>query len=146
MTRKTVIVTGASRGKKKKHNPSRSKEILTCWSGIGHAIAKKLLSENANLVILARNENALKELENESPKRVRVLAGDMIEHDLPQKAVELAIDAFGHLDAVIINHGTMDPVAKIVDSDIRDWWKLFDVNFFSAVAFVSVSGLDGAFS
>ena len=115
---------------------------LICYSGIGLAITKKLLSENANVVILARNEDALKKLENEDPERVRALAGTMEDLSLPQQAVDLALDVFGQLNAVIINHGTMDPVAKIENSNIQDWRKLFDVNFFSAVAFVSPSKLE----
>ena len=108
--------------------------------GIGLAIAKKLLSANANVVVLARDAEALKRIQDDNPDRIRTLPGDMNDLSLPQQAVDLALKEFGRLDAVIVNHGTMEPVARIENSDIHEWRKLFDVNFFSAVAFVSVSG------
>jgi NAD(P)-dependent dehydrogenase (short-subunit alcohol dehydrogenase family) len=37
-----------------------------------------------------------------------------------------------------INHGTLSPVKRIADSTPEEWRSLFDVNFFSAIAFVSV--------
>lgn len=113
--------------------------MLTRPSGVGLAITKKLLSENANVVILARNEEALEELRHENPEQIRTLPGNLSDLSLPQQAVNLALKEFGQLDSVIVNHGTMDPVAKIENSDIQDWRKLFDVNFFSAVAFVSAT-------
>ena len=109
---------------------------LTCCSGIGLAIVRKLISENANVVTLARNEEVLKKLEDENPDQVRAFSGDMSDLSLPQKAVDLAMKDFGQLDSVIINHGTMDPVTRIENSDLQEWRRLFDVNFFSAVAFV----------
>jgi len=53
------------------------------------------------------------------------------------KAVSLALKAFSCIDALIINHGILAPVKRIADSDPSEWRKTFDVNFFSAVAFVS---------
>jgi len=113
---------------------------LTYSIGIGLAIVKKLLSENANVVVQARNEEALKKLQDENPDAIRTFAGDMGDLSLPQQVVDLALKEFGHLDAVIVNHGTMNEVAKIEDSDLHEWRKLFDVNFFSAVAFVGTKG------
>ena len=134
MANKVVIVTGASRGKKRQS--TRESSVLTCAIGIGLAIVKELVLKNASLVILARNEEALKQIKDENPDQIRTLSGDLNDLFLPQQAVDLALKEFGQLDSVIVNHGTMDPVAKIEDSDIQDWKKLFDVNFFSAVAFV----------
>ena len=67
-----------------------------------------------------------------------MLAGNLADLSLAQKAVQSATDKFGKLDGLILNHGMMDPVTKIETGDIEGWRKLFDVNFFSAVAFVSI--------
>ena len=67
-----------------------------------------------------------------------MLAGNLGDFPLAQKAVESALEAFGKLDGLILNHGMMDPVTKIETGDIEEWKKLFDVNFFSLVAFVSI--------
>lgn len=116
------------------------------------AISKKLIREKSNVVVLARNEAALKKIQDEHPRQVRFVAGDMSDTSFAQTAVDLAIKEFGQLDGLIVNHGRgvwqlqlysakhilggMDPVAKIEDAKLEEWRRLFDVNFFSAVAFV----------
>ena len=68
-----------------------------------------------------------------------VLAGDMADASLPQKAVDLANERWGRIDSLIVNHGTLDPVKKVADSSPEEWRKGFDVNVFSAVGMVSPS-------
>ena len=111
--------------------------MLTLFAGIGAAIAEFLLKKSHNLVLIARTEQPLQELRTKYPDQVLVLAGDLADRSLAQEAVDGAIKKFKALDGLIINHGMLDPVTKIENSDIGDWKKLFDVNFFSAVAFVS---------
>lgn len=89
------------------------------------------------MIVLARSRGPLEKLQNENPKQVRFITGDMSDFSLGQKAVDLAVKEFGGLDGVIVNHGILEPVARIENSDAKDWSKLFDVNLFSAVAFVS---------
>ncbi|KAK4570149.1 hypothetical protein LTR86_002229 [Recurvomyces mirabilis] len=114
---KTIILTGASRG-------------------IGHAIATNLLSKSHNLVLIARTEAPLRELGKQYPKQVQVLSGDLSDFTLGQKAVELASNKFGSMDGLIVNHGVLDPVKRVGDptSDVEEWRKAYDTNFFSAVA------------
>jgi NADP-dependent 3-hydroxy acid dehydrogenase YdfG len=50
--------------------------------------------------------------------------------------VDLAIKSFGRLDGIVINHGVISPMERIADSDVEEWKKLYDANFFSAVALV----------
>lgn len=112
--------------------------ILTLVTGIGAAIAEFLLTNSHNVVLIARTEQPLEDLRKRYPEQVVVLAGDLGDVSLAQKAVDSALKVFGGLDGLIINHGMMDPMTKIETSDIEEWKKLFDVNFFSAVAFVSM--------
>ena len=107
-------------------------------AGIGAAIAQFLLQNSHNVVLIARTKQPLEDLEKRYPKQVAVFAGNLGDSSLAQKAVEIALKVFGKLDGLILNHGMMDPVTKIETSDIEEWRKLFDVNFFSIVAFVSV--------
>lgn len=111
--------------------------VLTSIVGIGLAVAKKIVQEGQNVVVLARSKESLKEFEGQSPHQVRILPGDASDFSLAHRAVDLALKEFGRLDGLIINHGTMGQVNKIKDCDIDDWRTVFDVNFFSAVAFVS---------
>jgi NAD(P)-dependent dehydrogenase (short-subunit alcohol dehydrogenase family) len=115
-TSKVIILTGASRG-------------------IGLAVAHYLLKNAHKVVVVARSEAPLRDLEKQYPNdQVDVLTGDLSDFTLGSKAVNQAIKRWKKLDAVIINHGVLDPVRKIADSTIEDWRAAYDVNFFSYVA------------
>lgn len=106
--------------------------------GIGLAAARYLIDYSHNVVILARGKEALEKLQSDHPKQVRVVAGDMADLSLAQTAVEVAEKEFGQIDGLVINHGVLPPVTTIEKCDIEAWKQNFDVNFFSAVAFVSI--------
>lgn len=112
---------------------------LTRLPGLGLAIAKHLLTapRSSNLVILARSKEPLQQLKDQYKGQVEVLSGDLSDLSFGQKAVDLAISAFGRLDGVVINHGILGPVGKIAEADLEAWKGGFDVNYLSAVAFVS---------
>lgn len=109
---------------------------LTFGAGIGLAIAQYLISKSHNVVILARSNEPLEKLRTENPKQVRTLAGDLNDFAIAQKAVDSAIENFGRLDGLVVNHGAMFGVNTVADCDIDEWRKMFDINYFSAVAFV----------
>ena len=88
--------------------------------------------------MLARSRDALEKLREKYPQLVRIVAGDLGDLSLAQQAVDLAAKEFGRLDGLIVNHGMIDPVAKIRDCKPEDWKRTFDVNVISAVAFVSI--------
>jgi NADP-dependent 3-hydroxy acid dehydrogenase YdfG len=105
-------------------------------TGIGQAIAQYLLSQSHKLVVVSRTHAALDQLHFQYPDRVEVLAGDLSDLSIGPKAVELAISRWDRIDAVIVNHGTLDPVKKVADTDAEEWRKSFDINVFSAIAVV----------
>ena len=107
-------------------------------AGIGAAVAEFLLQNSHNVVLIARTEQPLQEFQKRYAKQVLVLPGDLGDLSLARIAVERVLNVFGQLDGLILNHGMMDPVTKIETGGIEGWRKLFDVNFFSVVAFVSV--------
>jgi len=111
--------------------------LLTNIAGIGVAIATYLLGkESCNIVLVARNGDELQKLQNEYPDRVAYLTGDLADTNLCEKTIDLALTRWGRLDGLIVNHGRLDPVEKILDVNIDDWKTTFDVNVFSAVALV----------
>ena len=112
---------------------------MTYSAGIGLAIAEYLLQKSHNVVVVARSKDALEKLRGKYPQVVRIVAGDLADLSLAQKAVDLAAKEFGRLDGLIVNHGVIEPVAKIRDCKPEDWKRAFDVNLFSAVAFVSIN-------
>ncbi|PYH93133.1 short-chain dehydrogenase [Aspergillus ellipticus CBS 707.79] len=119
MSSKTIIVTGASRG-------------------IGLAIAKYLLTapQAHNVVVIARSREPLQQLKEQYSKQVEVLNGDLSDFSLAQRAVDLALKTFGRLDGMVLNHGILGQVGKVIDADTDQWKQGFDVNFISLVAFI----------
>lgn len=102
-------------------------------------MAQYLLSASPphNLVVVARSYEPLHRLKEAYPNQVEVLSGDLADMSLANKAVSLALSAFGRLDGLVLNHGTMGQVCKIAAADPEQWKRVFDVNFISLVAFVS---------
>ncbi|KAM3087935.1 hypothetical protein ACMFMG_002002 [Clarireedia jacksonii] len=170
MSPKTILLTGASRG-------------------IGLAIAKKLLRENHNVVLVARTSGPMEELKKQYPEQVEVVVGDLSDFKwlkqflrmifglengkdrnqnlaglrslvksrqekqvaspvlrgmstvriIGPQAVDKTVQRFSKLDSLIINHGTLSPVKRIADTSPEEWRALFDINFFSALAFITPS-------
>ena len=110
-----------------------------CSVGIGLTIAEYLISHSHNVIVLARSHGPLDKLCNDHPRQVRALVGDLTDFSFAKQSVDLAIHAFGQLDSLVVNHGAMFGVNRIADCDLEEWRKMFDVNLFSAVAFVSSS-------
>ncbi|KAF2453357.1 short-chain dehydrogenase [Lineolata rhizophorae] len=115
-----VILTGASRG-------------------IGLAVAHYLLSQQARLVVVARSQAPLEELRAAHPEQVRALAGDLGDVSFAARAAAAAKEAWGRIDAVVVNHGTLNPVKRVADSAAAEWQRGFDINVHSAVALIQAS-------
>ncbi|KAI5361065.1 Putative short-chain dehydrogenase/reductase SDR, NAD(P)-binding domain superfamily [Septoria linicola] len=112
---KVILLTGASRG-------------------IGLSIAHYLLKQSHKVTLVARTETPLRELEQQYPNQTAILTGDLADLSLGQKAIDLTVQQFGQLDGVIVNHGVLDPVKRVVDSTAEEWRDAYNINFFSAVA------------
>lgn len=111
--KKTVLITGASRG-------------------IGEAIARYFAKRGANVVLLARNEDALLRITNEICDQggtAMAIPCDVACYDEVHTATQKVIQKFGKLDILVNNAGLIDPVARIADSDPEKWSHIADVNF-----------------
>ncbi|KAL9108075.1 MAG: hypothetical protein Q9227_007050 [Pyrenula ochraceoflavens] len=69
--------------------------------GIGLAVAKYLLKNGHNTVVVSRTGSALEDLRSQYPKQVAVLAGDVCDPSVAQRATDLAISNFGGLDSLV---------------------------------------------
>ncbi|KAI1328737.1 short-chain dehydrogenase [Xylariaceae sp. FL0255] len=118
MMSKVFIVTGASRG-------------------LGLAITQTLLKESHKVFLVARSEEKLQELKSQNPGSVDFLTADLGgDYQVASKITTATVKAFGQIDGLVVNHGTLSPVIKICDSDVEEWRKAYDVNVFSALALV----------
>ncbi|OAL43271.1 NAD(P)-binding protein [Pyrenochaeta sp. DS3sAY3a] len=117
-----IILTGASRG-------------------IGLATAHHLLSHSHKLVVIARTHAALDQLHFQyGSERVEVLAGDLAADEaLAARAVHLAVERWGRLDALVVNHGSLEPVKKVADASVAEWRAAFEGGVFSVVGLIQAS-------
>ncbi|MER7080133.1 NAD(P)-dependent dehydrogenase, short-chain alcohol dehydrogenase family [Saccharopolyspora kobensis] len=83
---KSVVVTGAA-------------------TGIGRGIAECLLSSEANVTIVGRREEPLRELAEQHGDAVAVVAQDICAPGAAERIIATATDRFGRLDAVVNNAG-----------------------------------------
>ena len=112
---KTAIVTGAS-------------------LGIGEAIARRLYSEGAALVLVARGKEAGERLAGEldgGAGRVRFVAGSVTDPALCERAVEVA-DSLGGVD-ILVNNAGLDLTQDLLETDERDTRELFETNVFGTL-------------
>ncbi|KAH0839864.1 hypothetical protein J3R83DRAFT_815 [Lanmaoa asiatica] len=125
MSKPVILVTGASKG-------------------IGLAVVKSLLEEhNASVVALARSRTPeLTQLIDAHPASLLAISCDVTDESAQARAFSQAKDKFGPvLDGLILNAGTLDPLARIGDPAVPlDAWKHhLDVNFFSLVSALQVA-------
>ena len=95
---KVVVITGAS-------------------SGLGEAATRLLSAQGAAVVLGARREDRIRSLADElTAKGGKVLAvpTDVTRRDDVQKLVDAAVQAYGRVDVMINNAGTM-PLAFFAD-------------------------------
>lgn len=110
--------------------------------GIGLSIAHTLLSSPAShkLVLTSRTSAPLHALQTQyGSDRVEIVTGDASSTRLASDLVDIALSRFGRLDALILNHGSLDPVKKIADSTPEEWRAAYDINVFSAVGMIQAA-------
>jgi len=115
---KTALITGAS-------------------AGIGWASALALAGEGANLVVTARRQQRLAELEAAVQKaggKGVSLVGDAKEEETAPRAVELAIKTFGSLD-ILINNVGVGNYKNLIDTSTEEYDEMMDSNMRSTFLF-----------
>jgi 3-oxoacyl-[acyl-carrier protein] reductase len=73
--------------------------------GIGFAIAKRLLEDGVSVMVhsLAANDAVLAELGGDAGS-VAAVKADLGDRDAPHMVIERTVEAFGAVDAVVVNH------------------------------------------
>jgi 3-oxoacyl-[acyl-carrier protein] reductase len=118
LTGKKVLVTGASRG-------------------IGYAISEHFLQENADVFLVARNEDRLYKTEEKfnkqfGEKRAHAQTCDCVNPD-DLKKLKTSIKAnWGNLDIVVANVGDGQSVSDPIPCK-NEWEKTWDANFETAL-------------
>jgi short-subunit dehydrogenase len=109
--------------------------ITGASSGIGRTTARKAAERGARVVLAARSEGALQELENEiseaGGQAVSVVV-DVSNHDDTLKLAEIATKQFGGFDCWLNNAG-VSIYGKLLEVPVEDQRKLFETNYWGVV-------------
>ena len=100
---KTALVTGAGKG-------------------IGKAIAKQLANQGANVIIIGRTENTLKESAAQDSKITYMVADLESTNDMVQ-----VLASISKLD-ILVNNAGMAPVTPFEEMEMNEYDKVFNVN------------------
>jgi len=109
---RVALITGASRG-------------------IGRSVAKCFAEHGAHVIITARTQGALEDLDDELRSlghAATLVPCDLTEPGIIDKIKGAIFQRFGKLDILVGNAGvlgTLDPIAQI---DPKDWQRVIDVN------------------
>jgi NADP-dependent 3-hydroxy acid dehydrogenase YdfG len=116
LTGKTALVTGAS-------------------SGIGRSTALALAQAGANVALVARRAERLKDLaaqiEADGGKAL-ALAADVTNEQEATGAVDDAVRHFGGL-GILVNAAGMTQTGKVENGDLADWRYVFELNFWAGL-------------
>jgi NAD(P)-dependent dehydrogenase (short-subunit alcohol dehydrogenase family) len=104
---KACLVTGASRG-------------------IGLATARLLAAEGASILLVARDEEALRAAAAQCGDHARILALDVTDPSAAHRAVERCQREFGGIDALVNNAGATRarPMDELTDGEWQAQWEL----------------------
>jgi NADP-dependent 3-hydroxy acid dehydrogenase YdfG len=111
--------------------------ITGASSGIGRASALALAQEGANLVLTARRQNRLEELEatirQNGGKAISVI-GDATQEDTARQCVAKALQTFGRVD-ILINNVGVGNYKNLVDTSAAEYDEMMDTNVRSTFLF-----------
>ncbi len=111
--------------------------ITGASAGIGRASALALAQEGANMVLTARRQERLDELEAAVQKaggKAVSIVGDATDEATAQQCVELAIKTFGTLD-ILINNVGVGNYKNLVDTSAAEYDEMMDANVRSTFLF-----------
>jgi NAD(P)-dependent dehydrogenase (short-subunit alcohol dehydrogenase family) len=109
--------------------------ITGCSTGLGRALAEAVLARGDNAAVTARDAAAVEDLAKAYPGNALALALDVTDPAQIDEATQWADDRFGGLD-VLVNNAGYGYRAAVEEGEPADVQRLFDTNFFGAVAMI----------
>lgn len=113
----------------------RSWFITGCSTGLGRAIATRVLESGDCAAVTSRNARDVEDIVVIAPGRAVGLAVDVTRPEEIVRAVETAVARFGKID-VLVNNAGYGFVAAIEEGEEDAVRAMFDVNFFGAWAVI----------
>jgi short-subunit dehydrogenase len=119
-----------------------SRAIVTgASSGIGREIARELAHQGAEVVVVARREDRLRELADQikgAGGRVEMVVGDITDPATRQKAIDTALSRFGGLD-ILVNNAGIGAVGLFEHAGAERVRRIMEVNFFALVEMIRLA-------
>ena len=113
--------------------------VVASSRGLGKAIAKQFILEGANVMLASRNDERLKEAENELKElgqgRVQSVRCDITNPSDISNMAEKTIHAFGGID-ILINNAGGPPAGGFEDMKDEDWQRAFELNLLSYIRII----------
>lgn len=106
--------------------------ITGASTGIGAALAHKLLLEGNEVIVSARNLASLQSLLKEFPERCKAVVVDLSDKDALLAAEKALHDQLGYLDVLIINAGTCEYI-DVKHFVSESFATVMNINFTGAV-------------
>lgn len=105
--------------------------ITGATSGIGESTAKAFAKEGASVVLVGRNIEKGKNIEQEiisTGAKATFIQCNVSNSEEVQKMVEKAVETFGKIDILFNNAGVMLQSMEIEKMPLEDWQKTMDIN------------------
>ena len=116
MSKKTIMITGASRG--------LGKFLSEHFIDIGHDI----ILVSSNIEKLKKN---IKDINLASTQKLHIVSANYLEKEFEKKMFRSIEKFTKNIDVLINNAATQSPIGPFVDTDFEEWEKNFKVNFVS---------------
>jgi len=109
--------------------------ITGCSTGLGRALAQRVLEHGHHAVVTARNVAHVQDLAAGHPSAGLALPLDVTDRAQISEAVARAEQQFGRID-VLVNNAGYGYLAAIEEGDEAEVRAMFDTNFFGLVAMI----------
>jgi NAD(P)-dependent dehydrogenase (short-subunit alcohol dehydrogenase family) len=119
MNKATWLITGAS-------------------SGLGRALAEHVLKQGDQVVLAARSLESMQTLAAAFPDTALALPLDVVNPSQRANVIEQTEKRFGAIDFLVNNAG-IDFIGAVEEQEEADYRKIFEVNFFGAVALLRLA-------
>ncbi len=107
--------------------------ITGCSTGLGRALAQRVLEHSHRAIVTARNAKQVEDLAAAHPDACLALALDVTDGAQIAEAVAQAENRFGRID-VLVNNAGYGYLAAVEEGDEAEVRAMFDTNFFGLVA------------
>lgn len=107
--------------------------ITGCSSGLGRALATRVLQHGHRAAVTARNPEQIKDIVSPYGKTALALRLDVTDAAQIEAAVAQAEQAFGAID-VLVNNAGYGYLAAVEEGEDKEVRAMFDANFFGLVA------------